>query len=227
MASLLPWLLHAVLSVNAQLYPAVPLSEREAMAIAVAVDDLHGHYALSVAEGGYGRDAGYVRLAAELVVLAGTEGHFDPNARGRDAFGESFGLWQIHETTLDYLNATREDAFDLHRSAVFAARLIQKSHHVCARHTLDERLTWFSSGGPRCDVAEGLAASRHRQSLVEHLHRHHPPYWTDLCAVETGPRARAVHRLPATRFGSALARRRRRTASFGLACSGHSPVTHI
>jgi hypothetical protein len=212
MTTLLPWLYTAILAVNASLYPSVPVSDLNAVAIATAIDGASQKWALSP------RDGGRVRLAAELVVLAGTEGHFNPAARGRDAYGESLGLWQIHETTLQYVDAEREDAFDLRKAASLAARLVHTSHAVCARRAPDERLGWYSSGGPRCDVPEGLAASRHREHLVEQLLQEHPAFWTSPCS-EKAPGASVLRPGFRARLLGVLARRRRRAPIAAQGCS--------
>lgn len=157
---------------------ARPDSKPETFAeVARAIDD--AAYLLPLPEG-------RARMVLELVALAAREGHLDPFAVGHDAFGASYGLFQIHETTLGYLGATVEDAMDPARAAVLAARLVFKSHNVCRARAREECLGWYASGGPTCDVAEGLDASRNRVALADALLARAPPprIWTCAAVVE-------------------------------------------
>lgn len=119
-------------------------------------------------------------MAAELAVLAATEGHFDARAVGTDAYGDSLGLWQIHRTTLiGYLRIEPEHAFDPVEAAMLAAWLIRKSHEVCRGRPRSEALAWFAAGGPTCAVPEGRAASQRRMQLVAWALAVAPPYWLE------------------------------------------------
>jgi hypothetical protein len=122
-------------------------------------------------------------LASELVALAARESRFDPEAVGYDAFGESYGLFQIHETNLPpkceccTLQAWKV-VFVPWAAALIAVKMVEKSHEVCSRRPYEEQLGWYASGGPGCSVPEGLAASRNRMRLAEWLLAKRPPFWS-------------------------------------------------
>jgi len=164
------WITSVLLALATALYPRTPVPDLRELARAI---DVAAHKTPLPGEDGV------VEMAVELSVLAATEGHLRADAVGVDFYGTSMGAWQIHETTLGYLGATREDTFDLEVAARLAAKLVKKSHEVCRARAWEERLAWFASGGPTCSVTEGLAASRRRMRLAEWVQASHPAYWTE------------------------------------------------
>lgn len=119
-----------------------------------------------------------VEDAAVLVALAARESRFNPWAVARDQFGASYGLFQIHETSLRGwmgddgglgLGRLIARAFVPLDAAVVALTMVQKSRAVCRGRPWEEQLAWYASGGPTCDVPEGLAASRNRMGLARRL----------------------------------------------------------
>lgn len=164
------WIFRCLVTLSAILYPhegiRIPRDLAEAIDAAAHDQPLPG-------------DDGVEEMARELVVLAGTEGHFSGNAEGPDGFGTALGAWQIHETTLLWLHRRPEDAKDFRSGALIAAELVARSHKVCRRREPLEALGWYASGGPSCDVPEGLAASERRMRLALRLRRAIPVVWVD------------------------------------------------
>jgi hypothetical protein len=119
----------------------------------------------------YATDDGVERTVRELVALATRESHLRPDAMGADWAGFSFGLFQIHETNFPRLGITWHEAISPLASARIALKLLAESHRVCRARPLAEQLGHYASGGPTCDVPEGLAASRNRMALAERLAR--------------------------------------------------------
>jgi len=157
---MVPWILRCLHVLALSLYPTTPEPPLDETARAI---DVAAH---QVPLDG---DDGVVEMARELAVLAATEGHLRPDAVARDRFGESYGLFQLHETTLRWLRRPKEDAFDPVTAALIAAVLIRKSHAVCAKAGKGAELGWYASGGPTCSVPEGLAASARRMRLAASL----------------------------------------------------------
>ena len=196
---MLPWISACLLALVHWLYPGAEIDSLGEQRIAEAIDSAAHEVPLadpldSVLTTGldfWEYDNGVVEMAAEMIVLALTEGHLDARAVGVDGFGSSYGAWQIHETTLEYalrkwvpqpqylLSTPIDIALDARPAGVLAAHLIRESHLVCARRPIDERLAWYASGGPTCDVTEGLTASRRRMRLVRRMLHEHPVYWVD------------------------------------------------
>jgi hypothetical protein len=167
------WVRTILLALGAHLYPGlvIPNLDQTAAAIDAAAHEIP-------------LDGDPSAMAAELAVLAATEGHFQATATATDRFGQSFGLWQIHETTLTgYLHVDPLVAEDPERAALLAAWLVRKSHEVCAGRPAADRLSWFASGGPTCSVPEGLAASRRRTGFVAWVLKAHPPVWVEIRSV--------------------------------------------
>jgi hypothetical protein len=166
-----PWIASMLTALSGWLYPATPLPPVAELAQAIEV--AANEFPLPEREGGA------AETARELAVLAATEGHLDCRAVARDRFGESYGCFQLHETTLRWLGARPEDAFDPWRSAELAARLVRKSHGVCGTRPPEHALAWYASGGPRCETAEGLAASERRMRYAVRLRLERPERWID------------------------------------------------
>ena len=143
--------------------------------------------------------------SAKLVALAARESRFDPEAVGRDQFGESYGLFQVHESNLGkvlYCGTgsdgkgwacwpllTAAQAFDPLTATRVARHMTYRSESICAHRPPEERLGWYASGGRGCDVPEGLSASRNRMALAAWLLRKIPPpvLWTSR-SVDVLPR---------------------------------------
>jgi hypothetical protein len=125
-----------------------------------------------------GASNGDPELAAVLVAIACRESHFRADAVGHDAFGESFGFWQLHETMLPHLGLTFAEAFSPFLASEKAAWMVAQSRIVCRERPKEEQLGWYASGGAGCDVPEGLAASRNRMALTAWLLRKQPPFWS-------------------------------------------------
>jgi hypothetical protein len=121
-------------------------------------------------------------LAADLVALAARESHFIPGAVGRDAFGESYGLFQLHQSNL----RSAAGALDPWTAAQEAALYALESRRVCAGRPSGDRFGWYASGGNGCDNAGGLAASRNRAALADRLLRAYSPWWSP--AVDHRPK---------------------------------------
>lgn len=126
-----------------------------------------------VESGTYDEDIVY-----ELVSLGAREGHFDPRAVGHDSYGESYGLFQIHASNLAGLGVSKEMLFDPYVASLIAIDMLRMSHRVCAARPRADRLGWYASGGPTCDVPAGLRASRNRMALADRLRAACPPFWT-------------------------------------------------
>ena len=170
---MIAWVRTIILALGAHLYPGLVIPHLDQTAAAI---DSAAH-AIPL-------DGDPSAMAAELAVLAATEGHFEAGAVASDRYGQSFGVWQIHETTLTgYLHASQADAEDPARAAVLAAWLIRKSHEVCRGRVAEEQLTWFASGGPTCTVPEGLAASRRRVGFVAWVLKAYPPVWVESATI--------------------------------------------
>ena len=175
------WVKALLLSLSAWLYPGA--------FVGGDVSHFADVVARVVAEHGGGPE-----VAAELSVLFMTEGHGDPRAVGGDAFGKSYGGWQVHETTLRrYAErnpvlrflSDEELMFDPWANCSLAADLLVESHRVCASRPPEEQLGWYASGGNGCSVPEGLEASRVRMAIMRRLLWEHPyfyvpePIWVD------------------------------------------------
>lgn len=119
-----------------------------------------------------------VALVPVLVALAARESRFDPHALGHDEFGHSWGLYQHHETNFPRAGLTPELIVDPLVATITAAWMIEQSRAVCRHHPREEQLGWYASGGPTCDVPEGLEASRNRMRLADQLLRERPPFWS-------------------------------------------------
>lgn len=119
---------------------------------------------------------GDTELAATLVALACRESHFRPDAVSADRAGYAWGTWQIHESNFHRLGISWDDATDPTVAANVAARMVTESARVCRTHPREERLGHYASGGPTCDVPEGLAASRNRMALAKWLLHARPPH---------------------------------------------------
>lgn len=123
----------------------------------------------------YRGDFAVERTIAELVAIAHREGHFEINAIGSDGFGESYGLYQIHETNLKRLGITREEALSDPKAQTEAAlTLLRESHRVCHNVPLEEQLAHYASGRGRCDIPEAVADSRNRMQLALRLFARRP-----------------------------------------------------
>jgi hypothetical protein len=127
----------------------------------------------------YAEDDGVERTAAELVALAAREGHMRADAMAMDWAGFSFGLYQLHSTNFRRLGITWREADTPLEATRAALVLLAESHRVCHRRPLAEQLAHYASGGPSCDVPEGLTASRNRMALAAYLLRARPAFWVD------------------------------------------------
>jgi hypothetical protein len=125
----------------------------------------------------YADENGVVETAVELVALSYYESRFDPKAV--DKKKTSFGLTQIDGSNLKNLGLTREQLFDPETNLRAALKLIRISHRLCRYHPREERLANYASGGPTCNVPEGLVESRRRMKLAADLLRKHPVRWTE------------------------------------------------
>lgn len=118
--------------------------------------------------------------AAILVAIARYESRFNPRAVGYDGYGESWGLYQIHETNLKRLGlrdyAEVCDPVEGSRAAIV---LIDESFRVCRRNQPLERLAMYASGRAQCAVPDGVQASRVRMRLARELLERHPPRWVE------------------------------------------------
>jgi Transglycosylase SLT domain len=121
---------------------------------------------------------GDVELVRVLVALAARESHFIPDALGWDAFGESYGLWQLHESNLPNFGLEPEQVFIPKIASKWASLMIQQSQDICRNRPREDQLGWYASGGPTCDVPEGLEASRNRMKLADWLLQKRPPFWS-------------------------------------------------
>jgi Transglycosylase SLT domain len=163
---MIPWIVTLILACAPAGYVVNP-------EVANAVDVAARYFAVFDGEGAY------ARTAALLVALSSREGHFDPDAVGRDAFGESYGLGQIHETNLPRLELTRADAFNPQVNLVAVTQLVGESFRACHRRPMDERLALYAGGRGRCDEPAAVRASVNRMKLAAWLLKAHPPFWTD------------------------------------------------
>jgi hypothetical protein len=139
-----------------------------------AIDDV------AHAEPAYAGDDGPERTAALLVSIAWYESRFDPRAVLEDADGASLGLFQVHDSNLHRLRIVHPDALEDPRASARAALfLIRESFRVCGKRPADELLAMYASGRGRCDVPEGVRASRRRMRLAATMLRERAPYWTE------------------------------------------------
>lgn len=163
---MIPWVIAMILACADPGYVVNP-------EVAGAIDTVARFFAV------FDGEAAYARTAALLVALSSREGHFDPEAVGRDAFGESYGLGQVHETNLPRLGLTRLDSFDPEVNLVAVTQLVGESFRACRRRPMDERLALYAGGRGRCDEPAAVRASVNRMRLAAWLLQEHPPFWTD------------------------------------------------
>jgi hypothetical protein len=142
--------------------------ERTASAIAKAA------HASPLFEGEHGAE----KTAALIVGVAWFESAFKPDAAGdcTDAKGavldcrkpgaipHSFCALQVSETNFKGLGTTREEVqTDIDACIRHGLRLMHQSFAVCRSAPLEERLTWYASGGPTCSEREDARRkARHR-----------------------------------------------------------------
>ena len=91
-----------------------------------------------------------------LLSLGWFESRFDPHASGDH--GASIGLFQIAPTTAGLPRFVLEDQEAAARTAI---KLIRQSFQICREYPVEERLAWYTHGGPDCSPL-GVPTSRHR-----------------------------------------------------------------
>jgi hypothetical protein len=168
---MIPWLCGCLAALHALLYPQEP--HAAFIDIAHVIDDAAHATPL-------GGDDGLVEMAAELAVLAATEGHLRREAEATDQWGRSASYFQVHESNAARLGLTYIDLFDPEKTAHAAAVLVFESHRVCAHFSPDSALAEYATGRGRCDEPLGVKLSRIRMGLARWLLQTHTPYWMEV-----------------------------------------------
>jgi len=92
---------------------------------------------------------GKEKTAVLLISLAWFESRFDPNAIGDK--GKSYGLYQ---------QQGMGELSDPKVATMVAIQQIKISFRVCINKPLDERLGWYTNGGPDCEKDKTKAKHR-------------------------------------------------------------------
>jgi hypothetical protein len=103
--------------------------------------------------------------AGLLVEMSWKESRFNPSAT-HDG-GAGFGLFGMQSATLG-----RKVPEDVEGQVQAAIDLLQISFRICAKHPLDERLSWYMMGGIGCERRNEM--SRFRTHEVARLLRSNP-----------------------------------------------------
>jgi Transglycosylase SLT domain len=152
------------LSIMVYLQPAAPWLDSyptTATALAYAAEDA------PLFKGPHGTE----QTVALLLSIAWFESRFDPSARGDH--GASLGLFQIAPGTAGSFVA-KDDLLDPALAARTALRLVRQSFAICQERPQDERLAWYTHGGPDCSPL-GVSTSRNRMLKAAWLFAHKPP----------------------------------------------------
>jgi hypothetical protein len=134
-------------------------------------------------------DQGAEKTAALLVGLGWFESALRPDAEGdctlegrvapcttKGAVPHSHCLLQINDSNLAGLGTTRDELLtDVDVCVASGLRMMHRSFQICRAAPLEERLSWYASGGPECPTNEDARKkSKHRvlrsRWLYEHVH---------------------------------------------------------